>query len=102
VAASTRELVAGLPYRLFSGKYFLDEIYEAALVRPAHWLSDRVLWRIVDATLIDGVVVNGVARVLSVTGQAIRLLQNGLLRWYAYSFVGGVLIVIVYLARRVG
>jgi NADH-quinone oxidoreductase subunit L len=97
-----RALGGGVPHRVLTGKYYIDEVYEGLIVRPAHWVSDRVLWRIVDAVMIDGILVNGVARFLGVTGQVVRLLQNGMLRWYAYSFAAGVLVVILYLVQRVG
>src|SRR5260370_14475983 len=32
------------PYKLLSGKYFIDEIYLAAIVRPLVWISDKILW----------------------------------------------------------
>ena len=31
------------PYRLLSGKYFVDELYAAVIVRPLLWISTRVL-----------------------------------------------------------
>src|SRR6202790_328027 len=37
------------PYKLLGGKYFVDELYAAAIVRPLVWISDNVLWRVVDA-----------------------------------------------------
>ena len=48
------------PYKLLSGKYFIDELYAAAIVRPLVWISDKVLWHVVDERAIDGTV-NGVA-----------------------------------------
>jgi hypothetical protein len=35
-------------------------------------------------------------------GQVVRLLQNGILRWYAFSFSAGVLVLLLYLLRRGG
>jgi NADH-quinone oxidoreductase subunit L len=101
LVARARELGGGVPFHVLEGKYYIDEIYEAILVKPAYWISDRVLWRVVDAGLIDGVLVNGPARFLSAMGQLVRLIQNGMLRWYAYSFAAGVLAVILYLVQRV-
>ena len=100
LAAAGRRLAGGSIHRLLEGKYFVDEIYEALVVRPIHVVSDSVLWRIVDVTLIDGVLVNGLGRTLSIAGQILRLVQNGLVRWYAYSFAAGVVVVLFYLARH--
>ena len=45
----------------WSGKYFVDELYASAIVRPLVWISTNVLWHVVDEESIDGPV-NGVAR----------------------------------------
>jgi len=47
------------PYQLIYNKYFVDEIYSAGVVRPLVGGSRLVLWKGVDAGLIDGIV-NGV------------------------------------------
>ncbi len=41
-------------HRLLSGKYYVDELYEAVLGRPLHWVSERVFLRLGDRVLIDG------------------------------------------------
>jgi NADH-quinone oxidoreductase subunit L len=43
----------------------------------------RVLWRLVDVFAIDGVLVNGVARLVGVLGGFVRLVQNGDVQRYA-------------------
>ena len=45
--------------RWLYNKYFVDEIYDAAVVEPAGSGSRAVLWKGMDAGLIDGIV-NGV------------------------------------------
>src|SRR6202140_3389959 len=35
-------------YKLLSGKYFVDELYAAVIVRPLVWISDKILWHAVD------------------------------------------------------
>jgi NADH-quinone oxidoreductase subunit L len=42
--------------RLLENKYWVDEAYDAVLVRPIRIVSDGFLWRFVDARVIDGVV----------------------------------------------
>ena len=79
-------------YELLSHKYWVDEIYDALIVRPIHWLSETVLWRIVDVRLIDGLV-NGLAASARNLGGALRLTQNGIIENYAVGIaVGAVLI----------
>src|SRR5262249_45490524 len=46
-------------YTLIYNKYFVDELYDAAVVEPAIEGSRTLLWRTADAGLIDGTV-NGI------------------------------------------
>jgi NADH-quinone oxidoreductase subunit L len=70
------------PYTLVYNKYFVDEIYSAAVVRPLVGGSRIVLWKGVDAGLIDGIV-NGVGARCRDVGSILRLLQSGNIRSYA-------------------
>jgi NADH-quinone oxidoreductase subunit L len=78
-------------YKLFSGKYFIDELYQAAIVRPLVWISDKVLWHAVDERTIDGAV-NGVAFVSRESGDRLRRATTGNIRSYATWIVLGVLV----------
>jgi NADH-quinone oxidoreductase subunit L len=88
--ASLAETLSG-PYKLLYGKYFIDEIYQAAIVRPLLWISENVLWRVVDERAIDGTV-NGVATVSRETGDRLRHANTGNIRSYATWIVLGVVI----------
>ena len=78
-------------YKLFFGKYFIDELYAAVIVRPLVWFSDKVLWHAVDERAIDGTV-NGVAFVSRETGDRVRRATTGNIRSYATWIVLGVLV----------
>src|SRR5262249_19671305 len=47
--------------KLLLEKYHVDELYDRYIVQPFVWLSRVVLWRGLDATVIDGAGVNGSA-----------------------------------------
>ena len=79
------------PYKLLSGKYFIDELYAAVIVRPLVWISDKVLWHTVDERVIDGAV-NGVAFVSRESGDRLRHANTGNIRSYATWIVLGVLV----------
>ena len=100
VADSMRGLAGGWPYRLLLNKYYVDEAYEGAFIRPGYRLSRTVLWKGVDAGVIDGLLVNRSALVVAVVGSILRLLQNGLVRFYAWSFTVGVAVFVVYLSLK--
>ena len=79
------------PYNLLSGKYFIDELYAAVIVKPLVWLSDKVLWHVVDEGVIDGSV-NGIAHISRESGDRLRHANTGNVRSYATWIVFGVLV----------
>ena len=85
----------GALYQLLVNKYYVDEIYYASVVRPLHWLSDRVFWRVVDVGLVDGAV-NGTAAQAQGFGLWVRRLQSGNTRSYGAWVVIGALAVLSY------
>ena len=86
-------------HRLLLNKYYVDELYDAAIVKPIVVISTEGLWRGFDVKVIDGVV-NGTASVVAALAAALRRLQTGSVRAYAGSlFIGVVLILGWYLLR---
>ncbi len=80
-------------------KYYLDEIYDAAVVQPIHIVSEDGLWKGVDAGVIDRTV-NGVAQTVGGTSEILRLFQTGSVRAYAASVFLGVVLVLGYYLWR--
>jgi len=85
--------VKGL-YTLVYNKYFVDEIYAAAVVDPLVDGSREVLWKDVDVRLIDGAA-NGVAARARNIGGVLRLIQSGNIRSYATWVLLGSVVLIV-------
>jgi NADH-quinone oxidoreductase subunit L len=83
--------VQGL-YRTLLRKWYVDEIYDAIVVRPLMALSN-FLWRIWDVLVVDGIV-NAVGSVVVGTGAVLRLFQSGYVGTYAFFLVLGVLILL--------
>jgi NADH-quinone oxidoreductase subunit L len=75
-------------HKLLTNKYYVDEMYDALLVRPLYWLSNTVLWRAVDDRGIDGSV-NGLAHAARAVGERVRQVQSGNTRSYATWVVFG-------------
>jgi NADH-quinone oxidoreductase subunit L len=89
---------AGL-YRLLLNKYYVDEVYDAAVVKPIQVASQDALWRGLDVRVVDGAV-NGTGALVAAGSNLLRRLQTGSVRAYAGSmFVGVVLILGYYLWR---
>ena len=84
-------------YTLVANKYYVDEIYQATIVKPLEATSNFVLWRGVDETLIDSWIVTGLAGVIRGWGSILRQWQSGSIRNYATWVLAGSLLVIFVL-----
>ncbi len=81
-------------------KLYVDELYDATIVRPLVWLSDRVLARRIDAGLIDGVAVNGSARVIrGLAAHGLKYIQSGLAQGYLLLMIIGTFAIVLYMLR---
>ena len=93
MADSIASAFGGL-YKLVYNKYFVDEIYDAAIVKPTVNGSRAVLWRGIDVASIDGLV-NGVGAVARGLGGGLRLIQSGNIRSYATWVVFGSIVLMI-------
>jgi len=83
------------PRRVLENKYYVDEIYDAAIVQPIRIASESGLWKVVDARIIDGAV-NGVADTVRGASDLLRRIQTGSVRAYAASLFLGVVLILGY------
>ena len=79
---------------LVQNKYYVDELYMAAVVNPLKALGDWLAY-VFDQRGIDGVV-NGTASVTAWTGQQVRRIQTGRVGTYAFTLFVGVVVLVVY------
>jgi NADH-quinone oxidoreductase subunit L len=82
-------------YRLLLNKYYVDEIYDAAIVGPIEAGSREGLWRGIDVRVVDGAV-NGTAAIVAGCAWMLRRLQTGSVRTYAGSLILGVVLILGY------
>ncbi len=78
-------------YVLLDHKYYMDWINENIIAAGTR-LVGKGLWKGADAGLIDGLLVNGTARVVGVAAGLIRQLQTGFIYYYALAMIGGVVV----------
>jgi NADH-quinone oxidoreductase subunit L len=83
-------------YAMLFNKYYVDEAYDAAIVTPTVKVSETILWKGVDVAVIDGLV-NGSAKLIASVAQGIRRVQTGIAQHYATIFVGGILVILIWL-----
>jgi len=79
-------------YKGILNKWYIDEIYDATVIRLVVDGS-RVLWKRVDAAVIDGAV-NGVARLWDIGGRVIRPTQTGRVENYAAVMFAGLFVIV--------
>ena len=79
--------------RILENKYYVDEIYDAALIRPLEGASREGLWKIFDIGVIDGIL-HGLGDAVTELGRLARYLQAGFVRAYAAIILFGALILI--------
>ncbi len=87
-------------WKVLNHKYYIDELYDHAVVQPLVWLSRAILWKKVDQGAIDGAGVNGAGRISAALGWLGSRMQSGQLTTYVTLFVVGVLYVLGMVAWR--
>ena len=85
--------------RVLENKYYVDEIYDAAIVQPIQIVSQEGLWKRLDVRVIDGAV-NGIADTVGGMSELLRRLQTGSVRAYAASLLFGAVLVFGYYLWR--
>ena len=83
------------PYTILRNRYWVDELYDALVVRPYNALS-RFAWRVVDEGLIDGLLVVGTARVIQWQSRAMSRWESGSIPTYVTVFFGGAIVILAY------
>jgi NADH-quinone oxidoreductase subunit L len=82
-------------YALLVNKYYLDRFNEIVFAGGARAIG-RGLWRGGDVALIDGVAVNGSARLVAWFAGVIRFAQSGYIYHYAFAMLIGIAIVLFF------
>jgi NADH-quinone oxidoreductase subunit L len=80
-------------YKLLWNKYYIDEVYDAAVVNIINKGSEKFLWKHFDIPVIDGAV-NGIARLVEFSSSWIRKIQTGVTQHYAMVFVAGIIFIL--------
>ena len=76
-------------------KYGFDEFNQAVFANGTRHLGG-VCWRIVDAGLIDGVMINGLANTVKRVATRVRGIQSGFVYHYAFTMIIGLFILLTW------
>ncbi len=79
--------------RILENKYYIDEIYDAAIINPIKVGSREGLWKLFDVGVIDGFL-HAIGESVTETGRVVRHMQAGFVRGYAAIILLGALAVI--------
>ena len=82
-------------YTLLDHNYYFDWFNEHVLSAAARLLGTG-LWKGGDVGLIDGLLVNGTARVVGWSARLVRLVQTGYIYYYALAMIAGVVVFMGY------
>ena len=81
-------------YKTLENKWYVDEIYNAVIVRPIHKLSHG-LWTVFDTIIVDGIV-NGLGYFVQGVGWIATRFQSGRAPTYALWMALGVVTMLYY------
>ena len=86
-------------HTLFENKYYFDRINEIVFAGGARLLG-KAFWKGGDVAVIDGVVVNGSAKLVGWVAAVTRLFQTGYLYHYAFTMIIGVVVLMTLWINR--
>ena len=92
IPEAIKQRFSGL-YKLLDNKYYMDAFNQAVFARGARLLGTG-LWKGGDQSFIDGLFVNGSARVVASFASASRYLQSGYIYHYAFAMIIGMLVLL--------
>jgi NADH-quinone oxidoreductase subunit L len=84
---------AGVLVTILEEKYGFDRFYDWFFAGGARRFGNG-LWRYGDVTVIDGLMVNGSAKLIGWFSGAVRLIQSGFIYHYAFSMIIGVFVLL--------
>ncbi len=99
IAARIRDRLQPL-HTLLDQKYFMDRFNDWFFAGGARFVG-RGLWRIGDTTVIDGVIVNGSARLVGWFASVVRKFQSGFVYHYAFTMIIGLFVLMTWWFLRI-
>ncbi len=88
-------------YTTLWNKYYVDELYDATIVRPTKWAATNILVGFTDGKIIEGII-NGVPAAIRDFGTKLRTLQTGSLQHYGIGMGVGLFVILTIVLIAVG
>ena len=78
---------------LLYNKYYIDEVYNAIIVKPLYWIS-KIIDSVIENLGIDRII-NTIGGSVIVSSKAARLIQKGEIGYYIFVMVIGVVLILI-------
>jgi len=89
-----------IAHSILEHKYYFDEAYDFVFARAARALGNG-MWKFGDVKFIDGVMVNGTARLVGVASGFMRRMQTGFVYHYAFAMIIAITLFVLFGLRHV-
>jgi NADH-quinone oxidoreductase subunit L len=90
---ATDEAQIGAVQKTVYNKYYVDELYDVAIVKPLNKFSE-LLYNVGEFLVID-LVVNTVGKMILYTGKTVRVIQNGSVGFYVFAMVISIAVIML-------
>ncbi len=87
-------------YRVLWNKYYVDELYDRIIVRPALFVANSIIEAFTDRVIIEGIV-NGIPGLIDRLGARLRAIQSGVVQNYGQIIGAGIFIILTVLLIKV-
>lgn len=87
-------------YLILERNYFMDDLYIRVLAPLGRGIG-RFLWQISDVVIIDGLLVNGSAKVVAWYSKLLQRLQSGYVNTYATFMILGIILLLTFCTRLI-
>jgi len=87
-------------YRILERNYFMDDLYINFFV-PLGRSFGRFMWSIGDMLVIDGLVVNGAAKIVAWYSRLLKQVQTGYVNSYATFMVLGIILLLTFCTKLI-
>ncbi|HKI74676.1 MAG TPA: NADH-quinone oxidoreductase subunit L, partial [Pseudomonadales bacterium] len=86
-------------YEILVRKFGFDELFINVFAASGRALG-TLFWRVGDAGIIDGIIINGTARTIGRFATVVRRVQSGYLYHYAFAMIIGLLLLLTWFVMR--
>ncbi|WP_269531011.1 NADH-quinone oxidoreductase subunit L [Chitinimonas sp. BJYL2] len=82
-------------YTLMENKYYMDHLYIQGFAAFGRGIG-KVFWKGGDTLIIDGLFVNGAAKLVGLSASLVRRIQTGYIYHYAFAMIIGVMLALAW------